>query len=427
MRLCFWSVCVVAVAGCAGAHGEHSGAAAESGPEVSAGAAAGAATLAADSEGARLLREAMGYVQGLNSVGLGLRLELASVRGEAAGPPPVAVDVRLELRGTKEAYIYIQNGQEVVEVFSNGETRWINFVRRGEYVEDDAPKKRGEVIGMVSGGALREGMVWLGRFLDGDGELLSKAASVEKTGVEPVEGAACDVLRMVYPGYVAELWLAQGEAPAPRKLVLTFQGNLAQYGVPPDTTELRATYTFRDWNPGAVFADARFVFAPHPNLRKLPSGPRRPPKDPLVGKPAPEVSLPLLGGGSMSLAEHKDKRVVVLDFWATWCGPCRMAMPVLNELAREYADREVAFYAINLEQPERQVQKFAEDMKLSLPIALDAKGEAQMRYRASSIPRTYIIGKDGLVKAVRAGYSPMMRKEMQRDLDALLEGRPLED
>jgi thiol-disulfide isomerase/thioredoxin len=355
---------------------------------------------------------------------MALRLELVSERAGEAAAPGVQVDTRIDLRGAREVYIYIQNGEEVVEVFSNGETRWVNFVRRGEYAEDDAPGKRGEVIGMVSGGALREGLVWLGRFFDGEAALIGKASSVVKRGVEPVEGAPCEVLELVYPEYAAELWLVQGEAPAPRKLVLRFSGNLAQYGVQPGTTGLRATYTFREWRPGAAFDDGHFVFAPHPNLRKLPSGPRRPPKDPLVGKPAPEVSLPLLGGGTLNLAEHRGKRVVVLDFWATWCGPCRMALPVLNDLAKAYADREVAFYAINLEQSERQVQKFAEDMQLTLPIALDAKGEAQARYRASSIPRTYIVGKDGLVKVVRAGYSPLMRKELQADLDALLEETP---
>ena len=68
----------------------------------------------------------------------------------------------------------------------------------------------------------------------------------------------------------------------------------------------------------------------------------------MIGKPAPEFTLPLLDGGIFELAAHRGKEIVLLDFWATWCGPCRAAMPVLVDVAKEYADKGVRYYAIDL-------------------------------------------------------------------------------
>ncbi|MBU4330247.1 MAG: TlpA family protein disulfide reductase [Acidobacteria bacterium] len=69
---------------------------------------------------------------------------------------------------------------------------------------------------------------------------------------------------------------------------------------------------------------------------------------PLLGTPAPLFKLPLLDEGEFDLSQQKDKNIVILDFWATWCGPCKSAMPIIIEVAEEYKDRGVVLITVNL-------------------------------------------------------------------------------
>src|SRR5690349_4238380 len=83
-------------------------------------------------------------------------------------------------------------------------------------------------------------------------------------------------------------------------------------------------------------------------------------KHPLDGKPAPAFSLDLLKGGKATLADHKNKNVVILDFWATWCGPCVQAMPIVSEVAKSFADKGVVLYAVNEQEEADAVKAFLE-------------------------------------------------------------------
>src|SRR5689334_20599579 len=92
---------------------------------------------------------------------------------------------------------------------------------------------------------------------------------------------------------------------------------------------------------------------------------------PPVGKAAPEIQLPLYGGGDFSLADLRGK-VVVLDFWATWCPPCVASMPHVEETAGRYADRGVMLYAVNVDDPPETIAKFLAAHPTRAPIVLAA-------------------------------------------------------
>lgn len=148
----------------------------------------------------------------------------------------------------------------------------------------------------------------------------------------------------------------------------------------------------------------------------------------LAGKPAPTFKLNLLGGGEMDLAKHLKKDVVVLDFWASWCPPCRVALPklvgVIDEYQAKLKDRKDApalvFYGVNLNDPDEMLAAFMEQSKLKFNVALDKESTAAKAYLVSSIPQSVIIGADGMVKAVHLGLGPDFESTLRKDLDAAL-------
>jgi thiol-disulfide isomerase/thioredoxin len=147
-------------------------------------------------------------------------------------------------------------------------------------------------------------------------------------------------------------------------------------------------------------ADWRLVLAPEPVLPDTGGE-----SSPSLGKEAKGFKLPLLGGGDFDLAKEKGK-VVVLDFWATWCGPCIKALPGLIEaLSALPADR-VKLIGVNQSEPADQVKRFLETRGWKLTVALDAGQAVARQYGVEGIPHTVIIGPDGKVAWVKTGYSP---------------------
>src|SRR5262249_47112041 len=110
----------------------------------------------------------------------------------------------------------------------------------------------------------------------------------------------------------------------------------------------------------------------------------------LIGKPAAEFELELVDGKKFQLAEQKGK-IVVLDFWASWCGPCLQAIPQVDTVAREFAHEDVVLVAVNLEETAEQVTAALQRLRLSPIAALDRNGRVAEKYGVTAIPQTVII------------------------------------
>ena len=152
-----------------------------------------------------------------------------------------------------------------------------------------------------------------------------------------------------------------------------------------------------------VAADA-FVFKPDDGMRRVRRFMQRSPEhEALEGQPATDFTLETLAGSKpVKLSELKG-RVVVLDFWATWCGPCRRWLPIVEQASRDYASKGLAVFAVNERETDSKVRSYLDQQKLDLPVLMDRSGTVGSIYRASSIPLTVVVGKDGFVLRVMVG------------------------
>jgi peroxiredoxin len=141
---------------------------------------------------------------------------------------------------------------------------------------------------------------------------------------------------------------------------------------------------------------------------------------PSFPRPAPAFSLKALDGTALSNGSLKGK-VVLLDFWATWCAPCRKSMPELQALHRKYADRGFAVVGISIDEGgPAKVKKYVAANKISYPIALDSeKNPAWDAYRVKAVPAAFLLDREGRIVAQWTGI-PANSAELETRLEALL-------
>ncbi|MDC0679826.1 MULTISPECIES: TlpA family protein disulfide reductase [Sorangium] len=126
----------------------------------------------------------------------------------------------------------------------------------------------------------------------------------------------------------------------------------------------------------------------------------------MVGAEAPDVTLPVAANGEpgarMQIAELKGQPVI-LDFWATWCGPCAVQAPILDRIARRYEKKGLVVLGINVDDPPQVASQYAVKKGLSYPILIDDAKEASARYGVDKLPSLVVIDRQGKVAAYLTG------------------------
>ena len=118
---------------------------------------------------------------------------------------------------------------------------------------------------------------------------------------------------------------------------------------------------------------------------------------PEIGKTAPNFQLKNPSGQTVSLGDFQGKPILI-NFWATWCSPCREEMPYIQEIYNEWSDRGLVVLTINLGEEPAQVEEFFQSLELSFPVLLDAKKDVAQKYGIQYIPTTFFIDKDGIIQ-----------------------------
>ncbi len=133
------------------------------------------------------------------------------------------------------------------------------------------------------------------------------------------------------------------------------------------------------------------------------------------GDPAPEFRV-ASANGPVTLASFHD-RVVLLDFWASWCAPCARSFPWMNGLSERLGDRGLTVLAVGLDHERADGRAFVERLRPRFSIAWDSAGACAERYGVTAMPTSVLIGRDGRVVAVHRGFDPRTAPEFERRIE----------
>ena len=159
---------------------------------------------------------------------------------------------------------------------------------------------------------------------------------------------------------------------------------------------------------------------PLPGQRQSSGGNLSVKKDPLIGKNAPQFESVLLDGSKFKLENHKGK-VVVLDFWATWCGPCVRALPVLIEKMSQFEKDELILLAVNQGETKKVISQFLKKKKLQqLNVVMDRKKSIGRDYKVQGIPKTVVIDQEGVIRHVEVGFGEQAAARINAKISKLL-------
>ena len=139
-----------------------------------------------------------------------------------------------------------------------------------------------------------------------------------------------------------------------------------------------------------------------------------------AGQRAADFDLPGLDGAHVRMSALRGK-VVLLDFWASWCGPCKEELPQLERLKASYAQKGVAIVTVNIDNDRSNAARMAKQLGITLPVALDPEKTVASRYAPPTMPSSYVIDKGGVVRYVHEGfYGAKDVERFKKELDALL-------
>lgn len=141
---------------------------------------------------------------------------------------------------------------------------------------------------------------------------------------------------------------------------------------------------------------------------------------------APDFTLPVHGGGKMTLSEVWKEGPVVVDFWATWCAPCKRALPRYQAIYDKYREQGLSILAVSQDDPRSQAKigAFFKSQKLTFPALLDGDKKAGRLFGVQTLPVTIVISQEGRVVAVHNGYRDGDERVLERQIVELLSDRP---
>jgi peroxiredoxin len=138
-----------------------------------------------------------------------------------------------------------------------------------------------------------------------------------------------------------------------------------------------------------------------------------------VGQAAPAFALPSRDGTTVDSAELHGK-VVLVDFWASWCAPCRQSFPALDDLSKRLGPEGFAVIGINLDEERADADRFLSERPVSFAIVFDPEATTPEAYGLKAMPSSFVIGRDGVVRSVHSGFRKGDAEKLEAEVRALL-------
>jgi thiol-disulfide isomerase/thioredoxin/outer membrane lipoprotein-sorting protein len=255
-------------------------------------------------------------------------------------------------------------------------------------------------------------------------ELREAAVEITRAPDQPIGQAVYPALKMSFADKTSFTLLVDPHTNLLRQVIADYTPTLHRQGRP-DVRSATYTVDYTTVKPDPAIADDAFAWAPPSGARdivaaaagELLEGDES--ASPLIGLPAPDFTLQDMEGNNITLSELRGN-VILLDFWATWCGPCIAAMPHIDKLHQDYKDQPVRILAINQREEREKVEPFLRTRKLTLPVLLDTSGDVGKAYGVRGIPTTVIIGRDGTILNVKTGFAPGGEQALKQLLEDAL-------
>lgn len=143
--------------------------------------------------------------------------------------------------------------------------------------------------------------------------------------------------------------------------------------------------------------------------------------DAKISEPLPSIKVEA-AQGELDFADYRGK-VILLDFWASWCGPCRQSFPWMNDVQARYADEGLTVIAVNLDQNRADAQAFLSEVPASFQIAYDASGHSAEMMHVVGMPMSYLIDRQGRVRQSLIGFNQQNKAEHETQIRELLAER----
>jgi len=138
-----------------------------------------------------------------------------------------------------------------------------------------------------------------------------------------------------------------------------------------------------------------------------------------VSGPAPDFTLKSQSGKNLRLSDYRGQ-VVMINFWASWCGPCRQEMPLLEDMYKRYAKLGFTILGVNVDNDSAKANSYLKDVKVSFPVLYDTSSSVSKLYNVSAMPTTVLVDKNGNMRFLHMGYKPGYEKDYVKQVKQLI-------